>query len=243
MIGGYVKAGKSKLENYLNTILLNGNIVKCEMCGWNGIKFPKGRCPCCKSLPRTRLIHFSISHFDIPTTNVNILHVAPNKSEYNFINNYFSFNRYDRLDIRKYDHINIVRDIKDTNLDTSTYDLILLWHVLEHIPDDIKAIKEMRRILKPGGHVLISVPIYPNNNAETYEDPSIERKDFLEIHGHDDHCRSCGFDYYKRFEHLGFFTKTLVVNQFEEGLIKKYGLSKRHRAWLFKKNRSQAKRL
>jgi len=236
MIKKYYKAGKVRIENQLNKIILKGNKVNCKMCGWNGIKFPKIKCPNCKSLPRTRLISFSIDYFGIALNDKKVLHIAPNISEYKYIKNNFSLKKYDRLDIRKYEHINIVKDLKNTNLKDHSYDFILLWHVLEHIPDDIKAIKEMHRLLTPNGLILTSVPIYPNNNNKTYEDSNIKRSDYLKIHGHDDHCRSCGFDYYQRFENLGFSTKTLIIKELEENLIKKFGLSKNHRSWLFKKN-------
>lgn len=92
----------------------------------------------------------------------------------------------------------------------------------------------MKRILKPNGLLLISVPIYPRNNPTTFENSEIEKKDYLNVHGHDDHCRSCGFDYFERFEQMGFKTETLIVNNLDEKTIKKFGLSKNHRSWLFK---------
>ena len=47
------------------------------------------------------------------------------------------------------------------NITSGTYNQIIAWHVLEHIQDDQKAIREMYRVLKKGGELLLSVPIYP----------------------------------------------------------------------------------
>jgi SAM-dependent methyltransferase len=231
----YFKAATKRIKNHFNKFFLKGDKVFCKVCNWNGKYFPNNRCPNCSSWSRTRLIPFSIKYFSIPKENIKILHIAPNKNEYNYINDSFEFDIYDRLDLRKYEHINIVRDLKNTNLDSNHYDLIIAWHVLEHIPDDLNAIIEMKRILKIGGNMLISVPIFPKNNSITYEDINIKREDFLKIHGHDDHCRSCGFDYYKRFENLGFKTETLINKTLSDTITKQYGLSKNHRVWKFTK--------
>ena len=89
----------------------------------------------------------------------------------------------------------------------------------------------MNRMLKPNGKLLISILIYPI----TYEDTAIKRADFERIHGHDDHCRSCGFDYHKRFEKIGFKTSTLHIKDLQEDIKNKFGLSNNHTVWLFEK--------
>ena len=216
-------------------ILLSGHKVKCKMCGWNGKRFPNSRCPKCRSLARTRLIPFSINFFDVDLDNINLLHVAPNISEYNFIKVNFQNITYDRLDIVNRDKINLVRDLTNTKLQDFQYDLIIIWHVLEHIPNDIKAIEEMYRILKKKGQVLVSVPIHPKGNPITEEDKSVRREDFRKFYGHPDHCRSCGLDYYKRFEEVGFDTLTLDTSKISETDRKKFGLSNSHISWLFTK--------
>lgn len=231
----YFRAGKERIQNSLNKIVLKGNAVSCEMCGWKGIRFPKSICPNCKSRARTRLIPFAVNFFNVPRYETKILHISPNKSEYYYFIKDFSTTQYDRLDIRKYDFINLVQDLTNTTINDEVYDLIILWHVLEHIPEDRKAIREMKRILKASGRILMSAPIYPPNNPTTFEDSSINRSDFLKIHGHHDHCRSCGLDYFKRFEEAGFDTETLSVRDLDNEIIDKFGLSKNHVAWLFSK--------
>lgn len=106
---------------------------------------------------------------------------------------------------------------------------------MEHIPNDRQAIKEMYRVSKNKASLLISVPIYPPFREKTYEDHSIERERYSEVHGHDDHCRSCGLDYNIRFEEVGFKSRTLEVRYLDQKDIEHYGLSTGHICWLFTK--------
>lgn len=41
-----------------------------------------------------------------------------------------------------------------------SFDLVCLFDTLEHIPDDVQALREVFRVLRPGGHVFVSVPAY-----------------------------------------------------------------------------------
>jgi len=230
----YVIVALELIKRKLRTHLGQGNTVHCEICLWNGTQFYNGKCPKCNSLPRTRLIPFSLRHFNLIKSNLKILHIAPNLNEYNYVKSTFeNIQLYDRLNIRKVPHINLVQDITKTTISNDTYDLVIVWHVLEHIVEDRKAASEIFRILKPKGNLLMSVPIYPAGNLITYEDPAIKYEDYEKIHGHDDHCRSCGMDYYERFEAVGFSAN--VLNKYTAEDLKKYGLSKNHVVWCFTK--------
>ena len=231
----YAKVACLKVINLMRSKIYKGNAVVCDICKWKGKQFFKGKCPNCNSLPRTRLIPFSLRHFKIIEGELKILHIAPNLNEYHYIlNNFVAIKKYDRLNIKRvFPHINLVQDITKSDIKDETYDLVIVWHVFEHIVEDVSAALEIYRILKPNGNLLMSVPIYPVRSETTFEDSSIKYEDYEEIHGHDDHCRSCGLDYYKRFETVGFNTKTLM--NYSENEIKQFGLSKNHVAWCFNK--------
>jgi predicted SAM-dependent methyltransferase len=230
----YAVATVERIKRKLREKLNKGNVVHCEICLWDGTKFFKGKCPKCNSLPRTRLIPFSLRYFNLISSDLKILHIAPNRNEYKYVKSTFEkINQYDRLNIRKAPHINIVQDITKTNITDNTYDLVIVWHVLEHIVEDHKAASEIYRILKAKGNLLMSVPIYPTGNLKTYEDPAIKYEDYEKVHGHDDHCRSCGMDYYERFEAVGFSTQ--VLDEYAAEDIEKYGLSRNHVVWCFNK--------
>ena len=212
----------------------SGKEVNCLVCDFKANSFKNGRCYKCDSLPRIRLIPFSINHFRLGN-NERLLHVAPNIQEYNFIKRQYKFKVYDRLNINASKHINIVQDLTKTTLVDNQYDLIIIWHVLEHIPNDFDAIKEMYRVLKPDGKLLVSVPIFPHGNEKTYEPKELERSQYNTVHGHPDHCRSCGLDYYLRFEDVGFKTQTLHSKDIDENTKRQLGLSNSHTVWLFTK--------
>src|SRR5690606_35926503 len=221
----YAISALESVKRKLRVQLSKGNTVHCEICLWNGSQFFNGKCPKCNSLPRTRLIPFSLRHFNLIKSNLKILHIAPNLNEYNYVKNTFeNLQIYDRLNIRRVPHINLVQDITKADITDNSYDLVIVWHVLEHIVEDRKAASEIYRILKTNGNLLMSVPIYPAGNLTTYEDPAIKYEDYEKVHGHDDHCRSCGMDYYQRFEDVGFSTQ--VLNKYTAEDLKKYGLSK-----------------
>lgn len=229
-------AALNKATNFYRAIFYKGDKVFCEICNWKGKLFFDGKCPKCNSLPRTRLVPFSLGYFDLIKPHLKILHIAPNIHEYNFIRKNFSeLSIYDRLNNRDVKYINIVQDITETNLKSQIYDLAICWHVLEHVPEDLKAIKEVHRLLKPGGKFLISVPIYPVGNLKTFEDPNIDYSNYEQIHGHYDHYRSCGLDYFERFETSGFKTNTLFVNALDKNNRDYFGLREDHVVWCFLK--------
>ena len=100
-------------------------------------------------------------------------------------------------------------DLTSLAFEVSTFSLIWCSHVLEHIPDDRKAMSELFRVLQPGGRAIILVPIF---GKQTYEDPTItspgERfKHFTQR----DHVRSYGIDIADRLSDIGFKVEVLSV--------------------------------
>ena len=232
----YLKPARLICLRWMRTYIYKGTTVICENCNWNGKQFFAGECPNCKSLPRTRLIPFAMDYFNLAKSNLEVLHVAPNKTEYWGVRTKLdNVLKYDKMDIRAVKHVNLVEDLTKLTLSDNSYDLVVIWHVFEHIVEDKKAISEVYRVLKPKGTLLMSVPIFPLNSTTTYEDASIAYKDYARIHGHYDHCRSCGLDYYKRFEAQGFASQELKVTDQETTVINKLGLSKGHVVWCFTK--------
>lgn len=57
-----------------------------------------------------------------------------------------------------------------TNLPDHSFDIISMWHVLEHVPDLEVQIKELKRLLKPTGTILIAVPNFNSHDAKHYKE-------------------------------------------------------------------------
>jgi hypothetical protein len=107
-----------------------------------------------------------------------------------------------------------VRDMDLTGLDLpdASFDLIICNHVLEHIPDDRAAMKEMYRVLVPGGQAVITVPI--RMDRATHEDPSITSAAERRRHfGQWDHVRFYGADIRDRLEAAGFQAEVIPYAQ------------------------------
>ncbi|MGI0480996.1 methyltransferase domain-containing protein [Geminocystis sp. CENA526] len=114
-------------------------------------------------------------------------------------------------------------DLTSLTLPDSSQTLIFCSHVLEHIPNDIMAMKEMFRVLKPKGVSIIQVPIW---REKSYEDFSItSKKKKLEIFFNQDHVRLYGLDIVERLESVGFSVFIKTIDSFSDDTIKKYSLS------------------
>jgi predicted SAM-dependent methyltransferase len=95
-------------------------------------------------------------------------------------------------------------DVTDIKFGTQTFDFLYCSHVLEHVVEDIKAMKEMFRVIKLGGFAIINVPL-DVNRRKTFEDinvtdPDERQKKF----GQGDHVRIYGKDYVERLRKAGF---------------------------------------
>jgi len=109
-------------------------------------------------------------------------------------------------------------DITNNNLPDSQFDCVLCCHVLEHIPDDEKAMRELFRILKPGGWAILQSPVGDNL------DKTIEYPNTVSPEGH---VRMYGKDYITRLERAGFLVKCDdFVKELSNDIIRKYGLVK-----------------
>lgn len=118
-------------------------------------------------------------------------------------------------------------DICDLPFDSNQFDFIICNHVLEHIPDDTQAMKEIYRVLAPGGTAILQVP-YDKNRENTFEDDSItDPKKRTEIFGQYDHVRVYGMDYFKKLKELGFEVEAVdYTSELTEAAVEKYRLPK-----------------
>ncbi|MDX6617397.1 MAG: hypothetical protein QOD60_2488, partial [Solirubrobacterales bacterium] len=115
-------------------------------------------------------------------------------------------------------------DITAMDLPDASFDAIICSHVLEHVPDDKAAMGEMRRVLKPGGTLLVLVPFRPDQ--QTYEDPAItEPFDRMMAFGQHDHVRFYGTDLVDRLRASGFEVEDRTGGElFDPAAIERYSL-------------------
>ncbi len=66
--------------------------------------------------------------------------------------------------------VEILHPDQSEKIPDESFDLITMWHVLEHVPDLKKQISELSRIIKKGGKVVIALPVYESYDAEVYKE-------------------------------------------------------------------------
>ncbi len=221
-----------EIYGLLQSPLYVGNRFICPCCNGQFRKFltggvnhrPNALCPRCNSLERHRLLWLYLKNqTNIFIDHLKVLHCAP---EYIF-QKVFKF-------LPNIDYVSagldapfaeVKMDITNILYDDNSFDAILCNHVLEHVIDDHKAMKELFRVLKPGGWAILQSPI-DIEREKTFEDPSIvlpkEREHFF---GKDDHVRVYGLDYKDRLEQAGFTVKIdSYATDLGGDMSKKYGL-------------------
>lgn len=160
------------------------------------------------SLERHRLLWLYLEReTDFFNKAYKVLHVAPEQAFYR------SFKRMENLNYTTTDLHSPLADIKadicELPFKKDQFDVVLCNHVLEHIPDDEKAMQELFRVLKPGGWAVLQVPL-DASRTNTFEDNSItDKKERIRIFGQYDHVRLYGMDYFKKLETIGFSTQAI----------------------------------
>jgi SAM-dependent methyltransferase len=188
------------------------------------------------SLERHRLLWLYLKNkTDFFNSNLKILHIAPEQAFFKFLKsvnnqNYITFDLNSPL-------ADIKGDICAMPFEDNFFDFILCNHVLEHIVDDTKAMKELYRVLKRKGIAILQVPINVGRD-KTFEDNNITtKKERIEKFGQYDHVREYGLDYYKKLESIGFSVeKNNYASKFNENDINKYGIVRDEIIPICKKN-------
>jgi len=182
--------------------------------------------PSTLSLERHRLLWLYLKnetdYFKAPKK---VLHFAPEQAFYK------RFRAMKNLDYTTTDLNSPLADVKadicDLPFEDDSYDVIFCNHVLEHIPDDTKAMQELYRILKPGGMAILQIP-QDLQRVDTFEDNSItDRNERAAIFGQYDHVRIYGRDYFDKLRTIGFKVHEVdYTAQLDAAEVDKYRLAK-----------------
>jgi SAM-dependent methyltransferase len=173
-----------------------------------GMRKASDECPICRSNDRVRLIHlFTQYHSDLLVSPKRLLHVAPELSLADIWSNVHTLDYVPAdLDRQRYRHLRGLQsfDLQAAPFADESFDWIICNHVLEHIPDDQLAMRELFRLLKRGGTALLQVPISLVRGA-TEEDPGLtDEVERIRRFGQRDHVRLYAGDYYDRLAAAGF---------------------------------------
>lgn len=189
-----------------------GRRVECPICGRRYRKFlPYGYsaprenalCPSCLALERHRLLWlWLVRETPFWSTRTRMLHIAPERCfirrfERHLGDNYITADLESPL-------AKVKMDIQRIPFADGEFDVVFCNHILEHVPDDLLAMREMHRVLKPGGWGVMMAPV-DAARAATYEDSSATTPAArAAAHGQHDHMRIYGADYPERLAQAGF---------------------------------------
>ena len=172
------------------------------------------RCPHCGAKDRDRLVRFFLERqTNLLSSNQNLLHFAPEPELKSWFRSLPTIQQYTDADLNPLaaDHI---MDITQIPLADASVDVVICNHVLEHIPDDALAMRELHRVLTPGGWAVLQVPI-SLNLEKTYENWDVKTPAEKEVHfGQCDHVRIYGQDYGDRLAVAGFQVQQIRPDQF-----------------------------
>ncbi|MBC7747477.1 MAG: methyltransferase domain-containing protein [Methylotenera sp.] len=154
-----------------------------------------------------------------------VLHFAPEQAFYKL------FRNQKNLDYTTTDLFSPLADVKadicDLPFQDNQYDVILCNHVLEHIPDDTKAMQELYRVLKPGGMAILQIPQDLSRATTFAVDTITDQKERAKIFGQYDHVRIYGRDYFDKLRSIGFtVVEEDYTNKIAPELVEKYCLAK-----------------
>ena len=182
--------------------------------------------PSTLSLERHRLLWLYLQNeTDFFTAPKKVLHFAPEQAFYK------RFRQMKHLDYVTTDLNSPLADVKadicNLPFNDNEFDIILCNHVLEHIPDDTKAMQELFRVMKPGGYGIFQIP-QDLKRESTFEDNSItDRKQRAEIFGQYDHVRIYGRDYFEKLRSVGFKVDEVdYTSKLSKSEVNRYCLAK-----------------
>jgi SAM-dependent methyltransferase len=206
------KADLRRFYNFATWWIYAGRGVSCNCCdrqfrrfrAWTYHDGHRGlMCPRCGSLGRLRVDWLYLTeHTDLQERRQRLLHIAPEVALQ------IPLRRLPELQYLSADYDSKLAmeqmDVTDISYSDGSFDAIICNHVLQHVDDDEKAMRELFRVLAPGGWALIQSPV-DRSLAQTVEtagraghgDPMLAKSD-------DVHLRSYGTDYVARLERAGF---------------------------------------
>ena len=212
-----VKVPLRRARQFLSAIPYRGEGRWCPLCGRSSSRFaeygivprPEAMCMHCGALERHRLAWLYLERRTdlLDGRRRRMLHVAPEAALERRLRKVVG-DGYLTADLSG--RAMVEMDVEDIRMPDGSFDVIFCSHVLEHVNDDRRAMREFHRVLRPDGWAILLVPI---TAARTVEDPSVtDPAERLRLFGQGDHVRRYGPDYVDRLREAGFTVSTTRVH-------------------------------
>jgi SAM-dependent methyltransferase len=222
------------------TVFPLGRSVECPFCGWTGWRFlsaglynrPNRLCPGCGSLERYRMLPLVLERRFAGRTDLRLLELAPKPC----------FTAYCRRQGWRYlssdlmsPHAMVRGDLRSMPFATGSFDVIVCFHVMEHIHEDLPAFAEIARLLDRGGVAILCVPLRGPVTQEGAPESEWERR-----YGQADHVRYYGMDIEDRMRASGLAVERLdTLDYFDRAQLDRHALRGDDR-YLFLATRAEA---
>ncbi len=220
-------------------LLYLGKGRECPICGARRRKFlPYGYvnvresalCPSCLSLERHRLLWLYLEReTDLFSATPKLMHIAPEVCIMNHLRKQYAAQgeraNYITADLES-PLADMHFDVQEIPMEDNSVEVILCNHIMEHVADDQLAMRELYRIMKPGGWGVILSPV-ERDRQTTFEDDSItDPQERNRIFGQYDHRRIYGRDYADRLRSAGFLVDEIdYIKNFNSEDQKLYALT------------------
>ena len=228
----------------IRKILYFGNSYICPCCGGSYKKFlPVGttfrssaQCPGCNSLERHRLLLLYLKKkTNFFKNELKVLYFAPNKI---FLSIFKQLHNIELITADLKSPLAMIKtNITNLIFNDKSFDVILCSHVLEHVENDMKAMRELFRVLKSQGWAIIQSPIDDSLLKTINGNKNLSSSERRKLFGEDDHYRIYGVDYKNRLEKAGF---NVLVDEFVMKLknktIKMFGLDNTEKIYFCSKS-------
>jgi predicted SAM-dependent methyltransferase len=227
-------------------LIYRGNKVECPVCERSFSKFlsygsnvahrENVLCPYDLTLERHRLMWLYLkdasNFFTAP--NLNVLHIAPEQCFIHLFKKQSNLN-YLTGDLES-PIADLHFDLHSIPLEDNRFDVVFCNHVMEHVTDPLQCMKELFRVMKPGGWAIMQVP-QDMTREKTYEDSTITSPEDREKHyWQKDHVRLFGRDYPNWLEKAGFKVEEFELKKhYDAAKIGRFRLMKDEILYIFKK--------
>lgn len=208
--------------------------VQCNACGWKGRILssdswhPHTICPDCGSQVRHRLLFAAVGNLanlgiDALARDKRVLHFAPEAVVAELLSH--RAGKYVTADFLK-DSVDLRLDMSDMReIASGSFDLVVACDVLEHVPDDSAALREVHRLLSARGWAILTVP-QKDHLPTKYEDAAMKTPEQRErAFGQDDHLRIYGDDFAQFVEAHGFSVTAVDEGSFDAAMVKRHVLA------------------
>lgn len=210
----------------------------CTACrrGWDALGHgPDGRldakCPGCNALERHRFLTLVLDRLGpVVDTARHVLEIAPHPQiRRNLIDRVGR--RYHAIDLYPATPYDVLTNAQRMAFAKETFDVVVCYHVLEHVRDDAAAMSELHRVLTPSGIAIVQVP--RRRGYVTVEDPDAPEHERIERFGQADHVRYYGDDFERHLERHALHPVRLAPGDvLQPDEIRRYALVADEEVWI-----------